>query len=189
MSCDVETDAMKTCTYCKVQQGLVAFSKKSANKDKLQPHCKSCAKENNKAWREANKNEVAEYIKAWQIANKDALMEYQKAHYEENKPKRLAQCKAWQQANPAKVNAISAKRRAAKDTRTPHWLTKEDFVLMEQFYIDAKKLTLSTGILHHVDHIYPLQGKNVCGFHMPSNLQILTAIENMKKSNKFQVGN
>ncbi len=38
---------------------------------------------------------------------------------------------------------------------------------------------------YEVDHIIPLQGKTVSGFHILENLQYLTKEENCKKGNRY----
>lgn len=65
----------------------------------------------------------------------------------------------------------------------PSWLTKEDFVQIRELYICAQMFKLYTGQEYHVDHIVPLQGENVCGLHVPWNLQVILAKENLSKSN------
>ena len=87
--------------------------------------------------------------------------------------------------NPAKVAAKAAKRRAAKLQATPPWLTKAQLREIGEFYILAKKLQLESAEPLEVDHIVPLQGDNVCGLHVPWNLQILPQSQNASKGNKL----
>jgi hypothetical protein len=41
------------------------------------------------------------------------------------------------------------------------------------------------GFEWHVDHVIPLQGKKVSGFHVPSNIQVIPASENVRKNASF----
>lgn len=76
----------------------------------------------------------------------------------------------------------AALRRALKSSATPNWLTEENHATIKSMYKDASDQGL------HVDHIVPLKGKNVCGLHVPWNLQLLDPSENLKKNNKFDGG-
>lgn len=87
--------------------------------------------------------------------------------------------------NPARRKANKIKYLNRLASATPAWLTPQDWDAMNAVYEQARKLTRETGVRHEVDHIYPLNGKTVCGLHVPSNLQILTQAENVAKSNRY----
>lgn len=93
----------------------------------------------------------------WYEANKE---QYHK-HYIDN--------------NREDYNFRTAKRRAAKLQAIPKWANL--YSIREIYRICPKG--------YHVDHIIPLQGKNVCGLHVENNLQLLKAEDNLRKSNKF----
>ncbi len=65
----------------------------------------------------------------------------------------------------------------------PAWLTSDDYASMVRTYQKCLSATRSTGVQHHVDHIIPLNGLIVCGLHVPANLQVLSALDNIVKSN------
>lgn len=91
----------------------------------------------------------------------------------------------WKKNNVGKATALNARRRAEKKKRTPPWLTKEHIRAMTTLYSQAAWLTKITGVQWHVDHIIPLNGKNVSGLHIPNNLRVIPAKENLKKGNKL----
>jgi len=97
----------------------------------------------------------------------------------------LARLNAHNKANPEMHLARTRKRQAALLQRVPKW--DPDAHLIVAKYQLAAMLTQASGIPHHVDHIIPLQGKNVSGLHTFSNLRVIPGEENVKKSNKYAV--
>lgn len=89
-----------------------------------------------------------------------------------------AQTSKSKKLNRGRVAAERAKRRASKLNATPKWLTHTQRKEMEQFYRNCPKG-------YEVDHIIPLNGKNVAGLHIIWNLQYLTISDNRRKSNKL----
>ena len=104
-----------------------------------------------------------------------------------NREKYNAYGRKWSKNNRPKRNALMAKRKADKLLRTPKWLTLEDLYAIVKLYKLAREKSQFFGVQHHVDHIVPLCGEFVSGLHVPWNLQILTAEENMKKGNSHGI--
>jgi hypothetical protein len=97
-----------------------------------------------------------------------------------NQLQNSASKKAWRENNKSKVNANNAKRRATKLQATPGWCEVEQ---IKELYTQSEVITEETGILHHVDHIVPLQSDIVSGLHCLANLQIIPAVDNLSKNN------
>ena len=67
----------------------------------------------------------------------------------------------------------------------PAWLTEEHEFMLEEIYELRDLRSKLTGVVHHVDHIVPLRGQNCCGLHVPWNLQVIPAVDNLSKSNRI----
>lgn len=158
-----------------------------ANKDK---HLKSCKnwltknpdkhRANVAAWQAANREKCRADAIAWRKANPEKVNATARRWRENNPEQALENGRRWRANNKDKVNAKKARRLAAQIKATPSWA---DLKKIRAIYAEASRLTRETGIQHHVDHIYPLRSKVMCGLHVETNLQILPAIANQKKSN------
>ena len=89
--------------------------------------------------------------------------------------------------HPDKKRAKNAKKRAKNSLRVPDWLTKQDWETIRTYYTEAVAKSHTTGFAWEVDHIIPLNGKEVSGLHVPNNLQVIPKSENASKSNKYQI--
>lgn len=88
-------------------------------------------------------------------------------------------------ANPELYKELTNARRRRFRQATPKWLTTEHKMEIRLKYRLAIELSRRLGVLHAVDHIIPLQGEEVCGLHVPWNMEVITQEQNLKKSNKL----
>lgn len=161
---------MKPCNKCGELKPLYEFKKNSRCKMGVTNTCKICVNSALNAWRKENPNHSKgnrrEVSREWAKRNAEYIKLKGRIYKEENR---------------GKVNAWEAKRRASRMLATPSWLSGEHIKEIEAIYMIASWYDEPM----HVDHIVPLQGKNVCGLHVPWNLQILSAEENRRKSNSW----
>jgi hypothetical protein len=107
-------------------------------------------------------------------------------YYVKNQDKVQVANLKWRAMNPDKVRAISRKRQTAKAKASPPWLTESHWAEIDFFYTHAVDCERVSGEKYDVDHIVPLQGRNICGLHVPWNLQVLPRDLNRRKHNRHE---
>jgi hypothetical protein len=134
------------------------------------------------AWSRANKDTRRAASNKSKQKNPERVRAWMRDWWERNKEAQAEKRAAWSAANKPKIYAANAARRALEILATPPWASQyqEEF---EAIYAERLRIDRETGIKHHVDHIYPLKGKNSCGLHVPWNLRVIPARENMQKRN------
>jgi hypothetical protein len=158
--------------YLKNKDAFIEYRAK--NREARKEYCKQYRKDH-KHDPEYKAKENARTL-AWYHANFDKI-----------KDKKYAKDKAWRDKNKDIINSFTAKRRVIKLQRMPKWLTEEQKKQIKDMYALATLLNETTDTEWHVDHIIPLQGKLVSGLHVPDNLQVIPAKENLIKRNKYKV--
>lgn len=171
---------MKTCPKCKKNKEFCEFYKRTRSADGLCSLCITCHKLSYNRWVKNNprKNDPAQQRK-WAQKNRLKLNKAKRERYAQKRSSVKAINSKYQQTlkGRASTRHRNAKYRAAKLQALPAWLTKEQLLEIKNIYMNCP-----AGC--HVDHIVPLQGKEVNGLHVPWNLQYLVASENIRKSNK-----
>lgn len=140
-------------------------------------HCMECNREINVVMRErpGARESASEYRKKWAAANPERRLANSRRWGAANPVRKHEGREKWRKANQPKVNAILAARSRRVKRATPTWV---DMAAIRGIY-HACPQDMS------VDHIVPINGENVCGLHVPWNLQYLTPSKNSTKSNKW----
>jgi len=97
---------------------------------------------------------------------KERKREYARKHYQRTSHKR----------------GVQVRRRFEKSSRVS---TKKGAIALRRVQLEAQLLSIDTGVKYEVDHIIPLVHDQVCGLHVPANVQILTKAENRQKASRF----
>ena len=182
------------CSLCCHELPVEMFRQDRVKEGTKRDQCKSCRCKKAREWNlrhpERHRSNKEKYhstdkaiatSKLWRTKHSVQLSQYVREWTRKNPEKWKAICRRTRQKNIDKILVRNREREILEFTVTPKWADKEK---IRAIYAEAKRLTRETGVKHHVDHIIPIRGKNVCGLHVETNLQILTAIENIKKGNR-----
>ena len=160
---------VKSCWDCQADSFIEDFRLiKSGNRS---DQCIKCFKISKKRYAKSRKEIENTQKKEWATKNPLKVIEARQK---------------WKENNPGKVLTSKINRKERIRLATPAWLDEVQKKVIEAIYEMAELRTLMFGTPYHVDHIIPLRGKNVCGLHVPWNLETVPAKENLQNGNKIK---
>lgn len=172
---------MKKCPKCGETKPFSEFRKCKSRKDGHQGFCKPCqysysktaeAKKKKKEWREKNKEKIKKYLKKYREDNLEKCRERSRQHYRDNKKDYIE--RAMVRESKLKKSEIANKYKLEIKEIYEH---RDSLMNMLS--------SIGYELSFEVDHIIPLNHPDVCGLHVPWNMQVIPKCLNLKKTNKF----
>ena len=194
-------DISKVCSQCCRDKWLSAFYINIAGIHGRHSVCIECTTANRRLRRQRddypalakqrhidyyakNKQRVIERTRKYREDNPEKYKLWISEWESKNKEHRKKKSREWRNNNKSLCRSYTARRRAVLLKAIPSWSDEFDKFFIQEIYDLAAKRTELLGIDFAVDHIVPLNSEVVCGLHCSSNLQLLPASENSRKSNK-----
>ena len=191
---------MKLCVTCKAEKSLSEFYKRKDSPDGYRNDCKDCRKisasksyyNNQESCKQRYKEAYAQRKEAnpnlladWYAKNREQDLEKSKLAYQANAEERKEYQRLWSKTNRGTANALSKNYKLKKINATPKWLSESQLLHIKCKYQLAAMFNIHGVEAWHVDHIVPIRGKDVCGLHVPWNLRVIPAKDNMTKGNRI----
>lgn len=177
--------------------------------------CVTCCKSRKAEWEKRNPEKVSEAKRLWIERNPEKVLTIKRRHEEKNASQVTESKRAWRQRNPDKIKAKNAswlaankdrmrdlnadwyrsnrdkasardmRRRAGLQAASVDWGREfTSFVVSEAANVAAQREVI-TGFKWHIDHMVPIKCRKASGLHVWSNLQVIPALLNAKKLNRF----
>lgn len=188
-------DILRRCTLCGVEKPESGFYRRANGS--LRRDCKACRVRRCGEYVAKHANAISEYKKTWRVENLQRLKEAKRLRYLQESERIKKKAAEYSKANPERVRGYKAKwkqnnrhktreyrfvRGNAQRQAIPSWANRAAMVAI---YREARELSKTTGVEHHVDHIVPILSEFVCGLHCEANMQVLDAFSNQSKLNRW----
>ena len=155
---------------CGEEKSLEEFGNDKNKKSGKGSRCKPC---------------LAKAAREYRASDPNRSREISRKYRENSRDKERRRYTRYNKQNPEVRANLAAYRRAMQKNATPSWLSEKHKSQIKEIYKSSKSLSDKFGLVFQVDHIVPLCGENVCGLHVPWNLQILEKTLNKAKSNSY----
>jgi hypothetical protein len=191
---------MKKCLTCNQEKPLNEFYKRSDSLDGYRNDCKNCRKQvslknfyanqkhknvKNMESYQKRKDKIPDLWEKVYAKRKDISLLQSKIYYIKNAEVIKNRQRLWSKTNRGIANALSKGYKTKKINATPNWLNGSQLLAIKCKYQLAAMLNVYGVERWHVDHIVPLRGKTVSGLHVPWNLQVIPAKDNLAKGNRI----